>query len=320
MVKLAITRRNSLQFAGAVTASSYLGIRRAAAADPYPSATINFVIPFGPGGTFDAYGREFSMLLTKSLGVNVEPINDPGAGGMEAIVALFHEKPDGYTFSLADVPGTQIRKTEPGEPLKNLTWVANLGRDAFGLAVGADSPIKNLADLQAISAKRPIKFAATGVDSAYVATKIFLAALGLRSEFITGYESSVNSSIAAKRGDVDAVVFSQTAITKMQKSGILKLIFVFQNESPSADVENALSANQPDLGKVFAWRTVVAPPGLPPSVTAKLSSALVAAAKTNEAKAWADKIKATLYPLDHAQTLKMLAEQDVILKKWHSVF
>ncbi len=316
-MKQLISRRRSIQLAGTALAGAC--VARPAAASAFPSQTINFVIPFGPGGTFDAYGREFSALLAPKLGVNVEPINNPGAGGMEAIVALFHQAPDGYNISLADIPGTMIRKTEPGDDLKKLTWVANLGRDSFGLAVGANSPISSIEDLKAISASRPIKFAATGVDSAYVATRIFLAALGLKAQFITGYESSVNSSIAARRGDVDAVVFSLTAIKKMQASGILKLIFVFENESPGPGIENALSVNEPDLGKVFAWRTVVAPPGLPANVTATLSKVLVDAAKSDDAKAWADKIKATLYPLGHTETLKMLAEQDVLLKKWHSV-
>ncbi len=52
----------------------------------YPSQPSNFLVPYGPGGSIDAYVRKFSELLTESLTphVNVEPINMPGASGQRS--------------------------------------------------------------------------------------------------------------------------------------------------------------------------------------------------------------------------------------------
>ncbi|MDE8343254.1 MAG: hypothetical protein POG24_05480, partial [Acidocella sp.] len=74
---------------------------------------INLIIPYGPGGGFDAYGRKFAELMAGYYGnkVNVEPINMPGAAGREAIFNLSHDAPDGYNISLANVPGLFLQKS-----------------------------------------------------------------------------------------------------------------------------------------------------------------------------------------------------------------
>lgn len=279
------------------------------------------MIPYGPGGSFDSYVREFSVLLPKFLPhpVNVEPINVPGAAGQEAIFQLYHDTPDGSYISLINVPGILLQKHHAGFDLHKLTWLANLGRDSYGLAVSAKSGINSIADLQVASAKKPIIFSSTGKGSTdYFATKVLAASLGLRVKFVTGYKGSVNSAVAVARGDVEAVVHSLATLENMQTSGLVKVIFVFQDKSPIPGVEDATSINKPDLGKIFQWRPVVGPPGMPADIAGVLSSALVAAAKSPTAQAWAAKIQTMLDPLDQRQTLAMLKSQEALVGRWRS--
>ncbi len=291
-------------------------------ADSYPSQTINFIIPYGPGGSFDAYGRKFAQLLAAQLTphVNVEPINTPGAAGKEAIFQLLQDPPDGYNISLINIPGILIAKKAGTINLDRLTWIANLGRDSYGLAVAKNGPISNVADLQKLSAKRQLKFSSTGSGSTdFFATKVFAASLGLNVTLVSGYNDSPNSVVAVARGDVDAVVHSLATLKDMEKSGLAKIIFVFQPKSPIPGVEDATSIGKPDLGNIYQWRPVVGPAALPAPVVSTLSSALVAAAGTADAKTWADTIGTTLDPLDSAETLKMLAVQKALVAKWASV-
>jgi len=291
-------------------------------ADSYPSQTINFIIPYGPGGSFDAYGRKFAELLAAQLTprVNVEPINTPGAAGKEAIFQLLQDAPDGYNISLINIPGILIAKKAGTINLDKLTWVANLGRDSYGLAVAKNGPIDNVADLQKLSAKRQLKFSSTGSGSTdFFATKVFAASLGLNVALVSGYNDSPNSVVAVARGDVDAVVHSLATLKDMEKSGLAKIIFVFQPKSPIPGVQDATSIGKPDLGNIYQWRPVVGPSALPAPVVATLSSALVVAAGTADAKSWASTIGTTLYPLGSADTLNMLAEQKALIAKWASV-
>jgi tripartite-type tricarboxylate transporter receptor subunit TctC len=288
----------------------------------YPGQTINFLIPYGPGGSFDSYGRKFSVLLQQNLPsqVNVEPINTPGAAGKEAIFQLLQDPPDGYNISLINIPGILIGKKTGNLQIDNLTWIANLGRDSYGLAVAKNSSVQTVADLQALGAKRTLKFSSTGAGSTdYFATKVFAASLGFKVSLVSGYNDSPNSVVAVTRGDVDAVVHSLATLKQLEASGLVKIIFVFQKKSPIPGVEDATSIGKPDLGEIFQWRPVVGPSGLPPNIVATLSSALVKATKSPSAISWAAGLGTTLYPLDQAGTLSMIETQKALIKKWYSV-
>ncbi len=105
---------------------------------------------------------------------------------------------------------------------------------------------------------------------------------------------------------------------RWKKAGLLRPVFVFETASSLPGVEDAGSINQPDLGKFFAWRPVVAPPGVPAEIVAALSGALVTAARSPEALAWSKKVHTTLHPLDQQATLAMLAEQEALVQKYQA--
>jgi tripartite-type tricarboxylate transporter receptor subunit TctC len=313
-VPINLSRRDSLRLAAAT--GIWFSAGGIAKADTFPGHPVNFIVPYAAGGDFDSYVREFCGILTSQLNVDVEPINMPGAAGAEAIFNLAQDAPDGYNISIANVPGILHTKPKPGFDPNKMTWLANLGRDTLGLAVSSKSPINSIADLQKLSRERVVKMSSSGKASAdYLVSKIIAGVFNLNVNIVDGYEGSVSSMVAVARGDVDVTVHSLASIANMESSHLVRLMFVFAGESP-AGIENAMTVNQPDLGKLFQYRPVVAPPGLPPDVAATLSSALVTAAMSPEAKAWAAKIKTTLYPLDQQQTTAMILEQQALLTKW----
>jgi tripartite-type tricarboxylate transporter receptor subunit TctC len=292
------------------------------AAKNFPEHPINFIIPYGPGGTFDTLAREFARILPGHLpkSVNVEPLNVPGAAGTEAIFQLYHDRPDGYNISLVNVPGIFMQQTNAAFNVNKLTWICNIARDTYGLAVSAKIGVNSIADLQALSKKRQLLFSSTGHGSTdYLATKVLAAALGLNVRLITGYKGSSSTGVAVARGDVDAVVHSLASLEKMQTAGLAKIIFVYQEKSPIPGDEDAKTINQPDLGNIFQWRPVAAPPGLPVEISSVLTKSLIYAANSQEAKDWANKVHVTLDPLDQAQTIAMLQTQEKLVNKWKSV-
>ena len=314
-----ITRRQLLPAAALGVAS--LGLSRTAFAATWPNQPISFIIPYGPGGTHDAYGREFATLLSRYIpNAVVAPINRPGAAAKQAIFQLLQDQPNGYSISLVEVPGILMAPKSSPIDTGRLTWLANLGRDTYGLAVGHNSTIRNIADLKKLSAQRPIVFASTGVGSTgYFAVTVFAASLGLKVRLVSGYADSPNSVIAVTRGDVDAVVHSMSTLKQMQASGLSRTIFAFQDKSGIPGIEDASSLGKPDLGEIFEWRPVAAPPKLPAPLVARFSTSLCDAARSDAAKAWAAKVGTTLYPLDAGQTVKMIAQQRALISKWSSV-
>src|SRR5262245_65432129 len=72
---------------------------RVARAQTYPTHPIRLVIPFPPGGAFDAVGRPFADQMKGLLGVVVVE-NIGGGGGSIGAAAIAHAKPDGYALLL----------------------------------------------------------------------------------------------------------------------------------------------------------------------------------------------------------------------------
>jgi tripartite-type tricarboxylate transporter receptor subunit TctC len=319
----ALSRRHFLYTGAALAAASTLpGPAQAAA---YPNQTINFIVPDSGGGSFDAYVRKFSELMKPFLkpSVNVEPLTIPGAGGQAAVFNMLHDEPDGYNIGMVNIPGlftAQYDKKRKPLDLSPLTWVANLGRESYGVAVSAKSDIHNIADLKKLSQTRKISFSSTGFGSTdYFATRVFNTALGMNYRQVLGYTGSSPTMIAVARGDVDAVVHSLATLQAMQGSGLIRIIFVFQNQSGLPGIDTAASIGHPELEEIYQWRPVAAPPGLPPDVINTLASSLVSAANTPAAAAWAKTAGTTLFPLDHAGTLQMVETQKRLVDKWKTV-
>ncbi len=80
-------------------AAALPAISRIATAQAYPSRPIRLVIPFPPGGAFDALGRPWADRIKPLLGtVVVENIG--GGGASLGAAAVARARPDGYTILL----------------------------------------------------------------------------------------------------------------------------------------------------------------------------------------------------------------------------
>jgi len=78
---------------------SLLGAASGAAGAEFPTKAIEFIIPFGAGGSADIEGRIIAKAAEKILGQPVVPINKPGAGGALAYTHVKSAAPDGYTVA-----------------------------------------------------------------------------------------------------------------------------------------------------------------------------------------------------------------------------
>jgi len=65
----------------ALTVGCILGFIPGQSLAEYPSKPINFLIPFGVGGSADLMGRALANGTKNYLGQPIVPINRPGAGG-----------------------------------------------------------------------------------------------------------------------------------------------------------------------------------------------------------------------------------------------
>ncbi len=317
-----LCRRSLLAAFGTITASALVTAK--GWAQGYPSKDINFIIPDGPGGGFDSYVRALAPALEKHLPhkVTVIPTNVPGAGGARAATEIFRAKPDGYTIGIFNVPGIYIQQERGGTSfdLTKLTWLGRAGVDYYGLAVGANSPIKSVDDLRALAKQRPIKFTSTGpAGTAYNATLIAAHLLRLRPQLITGYKGSSDYVMGAVRGDGDAVITVVPTLRRMAAGGTLRILATFEQKGSVEGAADAGTLGEPELAQISLQRLIAGPPALPADIKNDLASAIAKALADADVQNWAQKADAGLAPETPEQATATLNAQIAFYNKWKPV-
>src|ERR1700704_1380667 len=102
MINVQFSRRRLLSLAAGAVALP--AVSRVAWAQSYPDRPIRLVIPFPPGGVYDATGRPWADKVKSHLGTIVVE-NIGGAGSSLGTAAVARAQPDGYTILLGGSGG-----------------------------------------------------------------------------------------------------------------------------------------------------------------------------------------------------------------------
>src|SRR5690606_37070865 len=82
------------------------------AAAEYPDKTVNYIIPFGPGGESDISGRLQEPVFQKLTGQRLAIQYKPGAGGAVVWSQMNRMTPDGYTIIGTNLPHIVLQPLE----------------------------------------------------------------------------------------------------------------------------------------------------------------------------------------------------------------
>jgi tripartite-type tricarboxylate transporter receptor subunit TctC len=177
-----LPRRRFLHLvAGAAALPAVSGVARAQA---YPERPIRLVVPFPPGGAFDAVGRPLADKMKPLLGTVV--IENIGGGGASlGAAAVARARPDGYTILLG---GTQthvneaLLKSRPlYDPVKDLDPIAGVAANVLCIAVHPTVPVQTLKELIAYAKANPgkLSYGHSGVGSIqHLAGELFKSLAG----------------------------------------------------------------------------------------------------------------------------------------------
>lgn len=121
-------------------------------AQGYPARAIRLVVPFPPGGAFDAVGRPLADRMKALLGVVVAE-NIGGGGGSVGAAAVARAKPDGYTLllggTLPHVNEALLKASPLYDPVKDLDPIAAVAANVLCIAVHPSVPVRSLKELVA---------------------------------------------------------------------------------------------------------------------------------------------------------------------------
>lgn len=271
----AITRRQALLAAGACAA--ILALPPARAQGGYPSRPIQLVHGFGAGGNADVVARLVGQRLQDALHQPVVVEIKSGAGGAIASNYVAKAAPDGYNIVMltgAHTVSAALRKSMPYDAVKDFSFLSTVSSFPFVVAVRAEHPARNLAELLAMARKEPgkITFTSVGVGSTqHMAGELLGSTAGVRLLHVPyrGGGAPVQAVIA---GDVDVLSDTLTVAMPHIQSGRLRALAVTSAQAwPSLPGVPPVASVLPGF-EVRSWLGLAAPAGTPADIVQRLAT------------------------------------------------
>ena len=161
----------------------------ASLAQAFPDKTVNYIIPFGPGGESDISARLQEPVFKKLTGQSLAIQYKPGAGGAAAWAQLNGMTADGYTVMGTNLPHIVLQplQKDVGYQTDDITTVFWFHYTPDALLVPAGSPIKNLKDFVDAAKKAPgaTTLSGSGTNSAnHLAQRQFDKMAGIKTSYV----------------------------------------------------------------------------------------------------------------------------------------
>ena len=240
-----------------------------AAAQPFPSKQVRFILPFPPGGPTDLLGRALAQKLTEQVGQPVVADNRPGAGGNLGLELTAKAPPDGYTLVLSS-PLVSISPSlyaklnyDPNRDLAPVSLVAYIQNV---LIVHPSVPAKTLRQLIEIARRNPgkLNFGSGGVGTTSHLAPSLLLSLAKINMVHVPYKGTGQALSAMVGGEIDMLVMAVPAAAPQIHAGKVRALAVLADKRQPTlpDVPTSREAGM-DHYEVPIWYGILTAAGTP---------------------------------------------------------
>jgi tripartite-type tricarboxylate transporter receptor subunit TctC len=294
----------------------------------YRGKTIDMIIGYSPGGTYDLYAR----LVARHLGnyipgkPNIVPRNMPGAGSRSAARWVYQVGPkDGSVLATAD-QSLSVEQAMGDKQLAvdttKLIYIGNPNADNNTTATWHTSPVKTIEDAKV----KPAAMGATGGSTSSQYPKAMNALIGTKFKIIIGYPGGNDINLAMERGEVDGRGSNAWGAWKSTRSEWLRdkkiniLVQIGLTKAPDLPdvpllIDLAANAEDKAILKLLSasstiGRPVFTSPGVPPERVKALRDAFDTMVKDPAFLAQAAKEHFDINPVSGAELQKIV--QDIV--------
>ncbi len=309
-----MTRRS---FVLALTAASSLAMAQA-----WPSKSIEWVVPYPPGGGTDIVARTLAQAMSEQLGQPIVINNKPGAATNIGADYTARAKPDGYTLMSADTATLAanpfLYSKLPYNVEKDFAPIGLTVRFPMILVVNTSVPAKNLTEfLEWTKKQNGASYGTPGSGSPHhLATALFgeQAKLQLTHVPYRGAAPAIQDVIG---GQVPFMFVDTASGGQFITSGKLRPIGVASAKRIAGFDSVPTLAEQGLKGfEAYAWQGLVMPAGTPADIVQKMNAALLTAMNKAPVKARLDALGLEATPSSPAAMAQYAAAERA---KWGPV-
>lgn len=271
-------------FLKASLAAGLAAVAFGAAAQAYPSRPVKVIIPFPPGGTLDAVGRQLAQKLGEQMGQPFVVENRAGGNGTIGAHVVAQAPADGYTLlfnasTFTTAPMTM--KSVPYGVVKDFTPVSLVAKAPLSIAINKNLPITDVKSLIAHAKANPGKmtFAVGSIGSAgHLSTELLKRAGGIEYTVVP-YKGTAPAFQDLIGGQIDGFIDPILGSLQYHKSGLLRVVAITGDKRvPNLPDVPTVAETIPGY-EFYSWYGLWGPAKLPADITQKLN------AETNKALA-----------------------------------
>lgn len=295
------------------------GVNADAVAEFYKGRTITILVPIGPGGTYDLYGRLGAEIMQKHLPGRPMAITQLMTGGGGAVST-------NYIAQRSPKDGTSLISLHGSAPQNQVLGTTGVSYDlADFLMIGQFSPLNSsLTVWRATSPavtlddakKNEVVLGSTGQGSYQFQLPVLLNRfVGTKFKVVLGYRGIPEQNIAMERGEIHGrggtlVSWAVTEANWVRENKIAHLVQVGTRRAPGFDEvplatelvtssEQKIAFDLVSAGSLMG-RSLAGSPGIPPDRARALREAFDAGIKDPEIIAKAREWKLDLEPASGA--------------------
>lgn len=263
-----------------------IGLAAQGVAQDYPSKPIRYIVTSSPGSGLDIQARIIAAGLTEVLRQQVFVENRAGAGGNIAAAFAAKSPADGYTLLQINNNHTinvTLYSNLAYDLMRDFAPIATVTRLPYMIVVHPSLPAKSIGDLIKLAKSRPgaITYGSAGVGSGtYMAAELFRSQAGLdmlHIPYVGGgppLTAVISGEIALYSPPVSSAIvhipqrLRALAVTSIKRHFLLPEVPTIADSVPGYEFDG--------------WTGLVVPVNTPKQVTARISSAVVAALNSSE--------------------------------------
>jgi tripartite-type tricarboxylate transporter receptor subunit TctC len=220
------------------------------ATNPLQGETINMVVPYAPGGSYDRLARAIQPGFDEASEATLVVLNEPGAGSLLATNRTFAGGADERRIQLMNTVGVVAAQLAQdvaegvNYDLSEFAWIGSFSNEPEVLVVGKDSPLAEPgALLEARESQQVIKYGATGPgDNTWIDAFLLRDVLGLNIEIVSGFDGAPDIYSGVLRGDVDLTMTSlASALTPIVAGDGIPILYVGDSMEQFPEANEILS-------------------------------------------------------------------------------
>jgi tripartite-type tricarboxylate transporter receptor subunit TctC len=262
-----------------IAAATLLPLAAPRAQPAWPDRPVRLVVPFTPGGSTDILARAMGQRLAEIFGQPFVIENRPGAGGTLGSEQVFRSAPDGHTLMMGHI-GTLAANPAL---YRTLTWdiaafvpVALVANVANFLVVTNRLDATDVRSLVALAKRDPgrLTYGSGGNGSAaHIAMVAFMEETGTEMTHVP-YRGTGPMMTDLISGTINLTMTGGPPALPPVRAGQLRALGISSLERlPSANDIPTIAEQGVRGFDVLQWYGIVAPPGTPAGLVARLNEA-----------------------------------------------